>query len=101
MDDLQVFDFGIRIKELRQSQQLTQAQVAAKIGTTKNTIYRYEANLQEPPLSVLRKMALIYGTSLDYIAGLNNNISIELRNMSQEKEEILRAFIKHFINHED
>lgn len=44
---------GERIKKVRQEKHLTQQAFADKIGTTQNTIARYEMNTRTPPNAVL------------------------------------------------
>lgn len=44
---------GERIKKVRQAEKLTQQKFAEHIGTTQNTITRYESGVREPPHAVI------------------------------------------------
>lgn len=62
----------LRLKDLREDHELTQAQ-CAKIGyIAKNSYIRYEKEERIIPLDTLIYYARYYNTSLDYIAGLTN-----------------------------
>ena len=62
----------LRLKDLREDQELTQAE-CAKIGyISKNSYIRYEKEERIIPLDTLIYYAKYYNTSLDYLAGLTN-----------------------------
>ena len=62
----------LRLKDLREDHELTQAE-CAKIGyISKNSYIRYEKEERIIPLDTLIYYAKYYNTSLDYIAGLTN-----------------------------
>jgi transcriptional regulator with XRE-family HTH domain len=52
---------GNKIKALRESKSLTQAQVGASIGVGQNTIAMYESNKLTPPTKRLVQLALALG----------------------------------------
>ena len=58
------------LRELREDHDLTQAQVAAVIGTTQQVYYRYEKGINELPLHHLQTLCAYYNASADYILGL-------------------------------
>ncbi len=64
--------FSDRIKELRKSLNLTQAQFAQKIGTTQVTLSSYENSDKTPALETLKKIAVEYGVSVDWLLGLSD-----------------------------
>lgn len=62
----------IRIKELREQENLYQRNLAEFIGCTQQTYSRYETEELEPSLKVLEKLARFYNTSVDYILGFTD-----------------------------
>ena len=91
------YDFGLRLRELRQAKKLSQEQLARQIGVSKGTIYRYEANLQEPSLHVAGRLARTLGTSLDYLGGLEDQKTIRIPNLPSYQEKSLLDFIEKFV----
>ena len=62
-----------RIKDLREDNDKTQAEVAADIGLYTTTYQRYERGEREIPLDIAVCLAKYYNVSLDYLAGLIPN----------------------------
>ena len=63
-------DYTEILRSLREDCDLTQAQVAAALGTTQQVYARYEKGINELPVRHLRALCLLYGASADYILGL-------------------------------
>lgn len=54
--EFEAFKIGVLIQEARKKQHLTQEQLAAKVGTTKNYISRIENNASDIRLSTLMRI---------------------------------------------
>lgn len=61
--------FSGRLLQLRKSKGLSQESVAKEAGITSRTYQRYESGEREPVVSVLIRMADLYGVSIDYLVG--------------------------------
>ena len=61
--------FGVRLRALRESQGLTQNDLATKLNTARTTITLYENSTNEPDFNTLIKIADIFNVSLDYLLG--------------------------------
>lgn len=67
---------GKRIKELREKYELTQDQLAQKLETTKQTIFKYENGIvTNIPSDKVEKMASIFNVSPSYILGWDDTIA--------------------------
>ncbi len=91
-----VYDFGLRLKELRKKKKLTQEQVAKRINLTKASISGYENNTITPPNDMIVKLALLYGVTTDYILGLDNNESIAISDLTNSQKEIVTMLVNEF-----
>ena len=60
----------MRIKDLREDHDLTQAEVAEYLHIKQNTYSQYETGQRQLPLDFLIALARLYKTSTDYILGL-------------------------------
>ncbi len=94
MDEIEEYDFGLRLKKLRKRKKLSQTELAKKIGVTKSTIYRYESNTLSPSLDKAILLAQILDTTLDYLAGLDKIPTIKIDNLSEDQIEWLNNTIK-------
>lgn len=83
---------------MREDAGFKQAGLAQKLGVSKETVYRYESNVQTPSLERAKRMAVTLHTSLDYLVGLDNTYTLKLPPMTQEQKDVLREFLQVFLN---
>ena len=86
-------DFGNMLKTLRLRKNMTQAQLANKLGLTKSVISAYETGLRLPQYDSLIHIARIYNVSTDYLLGIEKKQEIDLSGLSQEETNALLNLI--------
>lgn len=64
----------MRLRDLREDHDLTQENVAKYLHCAQNTYHQYETGKRQIPLTLLKKLALYYNTSIDYILELTDDI---------------------------
>ena len=84
-------NFSIRLKELRNSKELTQKQMAKTFNITERGYQNYEMGKSTPNFEVLVSLADFFDISLDYLTGRTNNPEINCSNNSENPEPALRA----------
>lgn len=62
----------MRLRDLREDNDLTQKALADYLHIRQNTYSQYETGARQPPLDVLIALALYYNTSTDYILELTD-----------------------------
>lgn len=62
----------LRIRDLREDNDLYQRQIAEYLNCTQQTYSRYETGELEPSLLVMEKLAEFYNTSIDFLMGLTD-----------------------------
>lgn len=62
----------MRLKDLREDNDLTQEFLAKKLHIKQNTYSNYENGHREIPINALIKLAVFYNTSVDYILELTD-----------------------------
>lgn len=62
----------MRIKDLREDNDITQKELAAYLHIKQNTYSQYENGQRQLPLEMLIALARYYKTSTDYILGLTD-----------------------------
>ena len=97
MDNEMIYDFGYRLRQLREGMKLSRAELARKLGVSKETIYRYENNIQDPSLDRAKQLAVILHTSLDYLVGLDHTYMIRLPDMTEKQKSVLQEFLSEFV----
>lgn len=86
-------DFGNALKTLRLKENMTQAQLARKLGLTRSVISAYETGLRLPSYDILIHIAKIYNVSTDYLLGLEHKQEIDLSGISQDEVDALLNLI--------
>ena len=87
-------DFGNVLKTLRLKENMTQSQLAQKLGVTKSVISAYETGLRMPSYDILINIAKIYNVSTDYLLGLEHKQKIDLSGLTKEEIDALLNLIK-------
>lgn len=87
-------DFGNRLKTLRLKNDMTQSQLAQKLGLTKSVISAYETCIRLPSYDILIHIAQIYNVSTDYLLGVEQKQQIDLSGLSQEEIDALLNLIR-------
>lgn len=59
------------LRELRESRDLKQSDIAMVLGTTQQVYSRYETGINELPLRHLVTLCRFYNVSADYLLGLS------------------------------
>ena len=85
-----------RITMLRKEQQLTQAQLAQKLGVGRTTVNGYEQGIISPPPDKIKMMSEIFDVTTDYLIGKsddrlltvkdNNDIAEKMKDLLQTIE---------------
>ena len=68
-------NYGERLRILREKHEMTQTDVAEYLKTTQSYYAQYERGLRQMPFDRVVELARLYGTSLDYIGGLTDDIN--------------------------
>ncbi|EAE0845528.1 XRE family transcriptional regulator [Listeria monocytogenes] len=61
--------FANTLKKLRKNENLTQDQLASKIGITRDTLANYETGRREPDFTTLKNIAEYFNVTTDYLLG--------------------------------
>ena len=74
---------GKIIRSLRIEKGLTQVELASHIGSTQKQISKWEVGFLEPNIDSIKKLAIFFDVTSDYLIGLENDAGVKV------KEEIV------------
>ena len=89
-------DFGIILKQLRKSKNLTQAELGQHIGLSKAVISKYENGLGFPTFDVLIHFAKYFNVSTDYLLGVKQYRTIDVSDLTDGQINTLFAIIDEY-----
>lgn len=87
-------DFGNRLKTLRLQYNMTQAELAQKLGLTKSVISAYETSLRMPSYDILICISRIFKVSTDFLLGIEKKQEIDLSGLTEDETFALLELIK-------
>ena len=69
--------FAKRLKQLRESHNLSTRALGEAVGTSNATISRYETGSRDPDLVIAHKIATYFNVSVEYLCGNDIDTNIE------------------------
>ena len=63
-----------RLRDLREDNDMTQAEIGEILNMSQTGYSQYERGINDVPTSILKKLALFYDTSTDYILELTDEV---------------------------
>ena len=64
-------NLGEKLKQARENANLSQQDVADKLNVSRQTISKYELNINEPDLETLKELSYLYQVDINYLLGMN------------------------------
>lgn len=80
---------GERLRELRVQNNLTQQQLADRLGISQSAIGMYEQGRREPPIETILAMCALFNVSAGYLIG--TDAGQDVRNMLNEMRNQVRS----------
>ena len=91
-----IYGLSKKLTLLRQQQNLSQSEVARRIGVSSSAISAYEADVMSPSLETFAKLAKLYHVSTDYLLGIEyprDKAVLDTSNLSKEQLTVLQNLI--------
>jgi transcriptional regulator with XRE-family HTH domain len=85
--------FKERLKELRKINNMTQAQLAEKLGVASGTVAMWETGKREPNFDMLEKLSDVFDRNIGYIIGRSNDAS-SVKLTEEDMEQMARWTIE-------
>lgn len=68
------YHFGNKLLSMRERRGMTQRQVASYVGVTDKAVSKWETGASKPTTNALRKLAELYGISIDDMLGMRDDV---------------------------
>ena len=85
-----------RIKELRLSNNMTQADLAKKLNMTRSSVNAWEMGISIPSTAYIIELSQLFKVSTDYLLGLSTNITLDISSLSEREIQLVYRLVQYF-----
>lgn len=82
-----------RIKQLREQNDITQAELARKLGVTRSCVNAWEMGISVPSTQYLVELAEFFKVSTDYLLGLNTSATISVAGLTDKDIQFVNSVV--------
>ncbi len=83
-----------KIKSLRMKQNLTQSDVAKKLGITRSSVNAWEMGISIPSTQYIVELALLFNVSSDYLLNIPRTSTINISGLSEREVSAVKEIIE-------
>lgn len=84
-----------RIRALREQANMTQSELARKLGITRSSVNAWEMGISVPSTQYLMRLAEIFQVSTDYLLGRSTTSTVSVAGLSEEDIQLVHTLIHH------
>ncbi len=87
---------GDRIKNLRVSCEMTQADLAKKLNITRSSVNAWEMGISTPSTAYLVELSQLFHVSTDYLLGMSHDTSLDISGLNAREVKIVYELVEYF-----
>ena len=84
-----------RIKDVRETRNLTQSELARHWGITRSSVNAWEQGISVPSTQYVVELARLFNTSSDYLLGVDSSASLSISGLSEDDVQLVYQIIEH------
>ena len=84
-----------KIKTLRVSNNLTQNEIAKKLGITRSSVNAWEMGISVPSTMYIVELAHLFSVSADYLLGLDHKAVLDISGLDDDSVKILNDMVRY------
>lgn len=92
----ELFSLADKIKTLREQLNMTQSELARKMGLTRSSINGWEMGLSVPSTQYIVELSKLFHVSADYLLGIDSQASIRINDLTEKEVAVLSDIIECF-----
>ena len=90
------FMIANKIKMLRERHNLTQSDLAKKLGLTRSGVNAWEMGISVPSTQYIVELAALFGVSTDYLLDIEKEKSININGLSEKEVGMIIELVEYF-----
>lgn len=84
-----------RIKTLRESKGMTQAELAKQLGITRSSVNAWEMGISVPSTQYVVELSQLFRVSTDYILGVDASASVSIAGLTEKDIQVVHVIVDH------
>lgn len=84
-----------RIKSLRESINLSQAELAKRLGITRSSVNAWELGISVPSTQYIVELSGIFKVSTDHLLCVDDTASVSVKGLSESDVKVVYSLIEH------
>lgn len=84
-----------RIKQVRERNKMTQAELAKRIGITRSGVNAWEMGISVPSTQYIVELAQMFNVSTDYLLGVEKTLSIDATGLYESDVMVVQELVEH------
>lgn len=88
-----IFMIADRIKFLREQQQMTQTELAKRLGISRSGVNAWEIGISVPSTQYIVELAGIFCVSTDYLLGVSASATLPLAGLSEQDVQMVYRLV--------
>lgn len=85
-----------KIKMLRETRNMTQADLAKELGITRSGVNAWEMGISIPSTQYIVELSLLFGVSADYLLGIPKESSVNVEGLSERQVAAIVELVECF-----
>lgn len=86
-------EMGSKLRRLRKAKRMTQEELGRAIGVSNVMISSYELSTRQPAYKVMIRLARFFGVSIDYLIGIDKELSLSVEGLSEKHIALVMSVI--------
>ena len=88
-----ILNVAERISYLREKYNMTQTDLANKLGISRSAVNSWEMSISSPSISNIIEMSIIFNVTTDYILSTSNKILVDISDLGNKEREVVLQMI--------
>lgn len=84
-----------RIKFLREQQQMTQTELAKRLGITRSSVNAWEIGISVPSTQYIVELAGLFHVSTDFLLGVDASLALPLSGLSEQDIQMVYRLLSY------
>ena len=84
-----------RIKFLRESNNMTQSDLARQLGITRSSVNAWEQGISVPSTQYVVELARLFNVSVDYLLGVDASANLNIAGLNEDDVKLVYQIVNH------